>query len=213
MDNQYKRMILLPEPDYIALKQCRLNADKKELIWPSDISSEREQKLYAVALAKHREADEAEPLPSSKSDHPSDKKLDFAPQIALLPSAYRVRAQRLYNILEKHRPSSINWKDTGEVIFGRHESPLEGSHLLDLIQHATTNRRRQHFMPTGWDQFVQVLRNLNVPMSVLNEDAQREWRGDVPGGAMGGLSPPRLRPRLREKTKLPTPKAQWIHVP
>ena len=125
MDNQYKRMILLPEPDYIALKQCRLNADKKELIWPSDISSEREQKLYAVALAKHRETDNTDPLPSSTPDRPTDKKLDFAPQIALLPSAYRVRAQRLYNILEKHRPTSINWKDTGEVILDVTRVPLK----------------------------------------------------------------------------------------
>ena len=68
MDSQYKRMILLPEPDYISMKHTQLNAsnNKSELAWPSDISSEREQKLYALSLAKHREADTADPLPSSK---------------------------------------------------------------------------------------------------------------------------------------------------
>ena len=145
MDSQYKRMILLPEPDYISMKHTQLNAsnNKSELAWPSDISSEREQKLYALSLAKHREADTADPLPSSKPDKPPDRKIDFTAHIALLPSTFRARAQRLYSVIEKNRPTAINWKDTGEVIFGRHESPLEGSHLLDL-QYATTPRHRQN---------------------------------------------------------------------
>ena len=213
MDNQYKRMILLPETEFIELKQCRLNADRKEqLVWPADISSEREQKLYALSLAKQREADHTDPLPSSKPDHPTDKKMDFSPQIALLPSAYRVRAQRLYNILEKHRPNSISWKETGEVIFGRHESPLEGSHLLDLIQHATTNRRRQNFIPTGWSHFFQVLRNLNVPMSVLNDDTQREWQRHEQLAVEEAATPPRTPTRKRRTRGPVSASKKWIKV-
>ena len=203
MELKYKRMLLLPETDYLALKE-RANQLRHEIDWPKDTSTEREQKLYALSLAKHQLHD-----PDHHPAKPADEKANFEPQIAIFPSTFRARAQRLYNLLEKERPMALDWRGTGEVIFGLHGSPLEESHILDLILHATTLRRRQNFTPHGWDLFLNQLKNLNIPMSMLNENTQRELRE---GPAADLSSPP---PRKRRRTiVVSTPRStkKWINV-
>lgn len=179
MDSLYKRMVLVAESEYFQLKQCSLNAsdDKSSLVvWPADVSSEREQKLYALELAKRREKSESDTTKDTDSGTKlSDKTTDFSGQMLLFPASYRARAQRLYNTLDKHRPSHLSWKESGEVSFGPHDSPTEGSNIVDLIQHATTVTRRRNYTPKGWTHFIEVLKRINIPMSYLNKATQDEW--------------------------------------
>ena len=176
MENHYKRMVLLPEAEYIRLKQYTIQTDKNALVWPSETSIEREDKLYGLALAKRRETDKADAIASAATlaaAKEPPKKADFSGEILLFPATFRVRAQRLYKTLERHRPSDIDWKESGAVTFGRHGIPLEGTNLVDLIYHATAVKRR-NFVPFGWTNFLEVLRRINVPLTLLGKDTQAE---------------------------------------
>jgi hypothetical protein len=167
MDSQYKRMVVLPETEYVQLKQFSLKANRSELpIWPEEErSNEREQKLYALSLAKRRDAvDSTDPI----DDKP--KETDFSHAITLFPVSFRARAKRLLSILEKNKPSEIQWDDTGEATLSRHGSPIVGSNIVDLIHHATALKQRQDIMPKGWAQFKEVLKRINVPLAFLNKE-------------------------------------------
>lgn len=176
-DSTFKRMVLLPEPEYFQLKQCSLSVSgahkQQALIWPVESSSEREQKLYAVDLAKLREKTASDDARLATTTSPPSKTSSFTDQVLLFPTTYRARAQRLLFFLEKQRPTTIDWKDTGEVIFGRHESAIEGTNIVDLIQHATVPRRR-NYTPRGWIRFLNILKNTNVPNNYLNKFTQEE---------------------------------------
>ena len=78
------------------------------------------------------------------------------------PKPYQSRANALFKNLE----SSLRFNDKGEI-YSDDGKLIPGSHLEDLIQHAVRDRRR-NLMPTGWAQFLSILRERNVPKSILN---------------------------------------------
>ena len=230
MDNLYKRMVLLPEQEYVDMKHCNLSTDTNAAasaanatIWPSENSSEREVKLYALQLAKQRESDQGGATPSASATTSSSTTVsvapDFSREILLLPTGYRARAQRMYILLEKYRPSLLNWDTSGEVIFDRHSVPLHGSNLIDLIQHATSVPKRRNYTPTGWNEFVAIIKRINVPMAILNKETQEEVNGTQTGKGLvvKQVSSPIKRVRKQiaktvtsKKKKLKT--KNWIHV-
>ena len=221
MENLYKRMVLLPEQEYIDMKQCNPSAEKTAAaIWPSESSSEREQKLYAINLTKQRESDNGRMIPSASSTTATSTTVsvtpDFTREITLLPTNFRARAQRLYTHLEKYRPSHLNWDTSGEVLFDRHSVPLYGSNLIDLIQQATSLPKRRNFTPIGWSEFVTVLRRTNTPTVILNKETREEVTGQVENTQTGkGL---KIKPVMgsRKRTKKDDKKkvkiAKWIRV-
>ena len=216
-------MVLLPETEYDQLKQC--NADKTATappLWPTASSTEREQKLYALSLAKRRNI----PSPTSDSAPPESgkKAYSFGGEVSLFPKAFRVRAERLHNTLEKHRPDLVSWNQMGELIFDRHGFPLSGSNLVDLIQHATTTKRRPNFTPIGWTKFITLLKRINVPLSLLNKETGAEW--DQAAAAMppvifgetletaaerSAAPPPRKRKRVLAGST-PLARRSWIRA-
>ena len=77
------------------------------------------------------------------------------------PKPYRNRALSLYRSIEPH----VDMTERGE--FKVNDKVLENSRIEDLIQHAVRDRRR-HFTPTGWEDFLSLLKTHNIPKSALN---------------------------------------------
>lgn len=164
-------MVALSETEYEQLKRCKV--DTSDLIWPQDTSTEREQKLYALSLRKARENFQQTSEPSV-SDSTIDSTIEK--EIEHFPANSRRRAQRLLNSLIHYKPA-LNWNEKGEVIFGPHGSSYAGTHILDLIHYATAIKRR-NYQPSGWNEFLNKLKEFNIASSMLNAETVREMRGE-----------------------------------
>lgn len=82
------------------------------------------------------------------------------------PKPYRNRAETLMKVLEPH----ITLTAQGEIVNTVSGQVIKETRMDDLIQHAVRDRRRQSFSPRGWRDFVQLLREVNVPKIILNKD-------------------------------------------
>ena len=62
------------------------------------------------------------------------------------------------------RSRMMQWNEKGEIILSNQE-PILGSHIIDLIKY--TLFPYKHFIPVGYNQFHQVLRDINIPQSLM----------------------------------------------
>ena len=85
-----------------------------------------------------------------------------------VPKPYQNRAQALFRNLE----SFLRFNDKGEI-FDKDNNVIDNSRVEDLIQHAVRDRRR-NMTPTGWNQFVGLLQEHNIPKSILNRQTLDE---------------------------------------
>lgn len=84
------------------------------------------------------------------------------------PKPYQSRANALLQTLE----SFLKFNDKGEIYLDD-GALLPNTRLEDLIQHAVRDRRR-NMTPTGWPEFLNILREHNVPKSIINRDTLDE---------------------------------------
>lgn len=87
------------------------------------------------------------------------------------PKPYVNRAQALFRNIE----SFVKFNDKGEIITND-DRVIPHSRIEDLIQHAVRDRRR-NIMPTGWNYFIRLLQEHNVPKSLLNRATLDELDG------------------------------------
>ena len=84
------------------------------------------------------------------------------------PKPYQSRALALYQSLQPY----IKFNERGEV-HDEDGTLIPDSRLEDLVQHAIRDRRRA-IIPTGWGQFLNLIRSQNVPRFMLNRDTLEE---------------------------------------
>ena len=75
-------------------------------------------------------------------------------------------------ILQKLRKSeAVHWGPTGEVVIKG--NTIKGSHILDLMRGLSQPRSKN--LPTGWESFLHVISDLNVPISsISNPNAKKQ---------------------------------------
>ena len=78
------------------------------------------------------------------------------------PKPYQNRAKALFQSME----SFLKFNDRGELL-DETGNVISSSRVEDLIQHAVRDRRR-NMTPIGWNQFLNLLREHNIPKSILN---------------------------------------------
>ena len=84
------------------------------------------------------------------------------------PKPFQSRARSLFQHLEP----VLKINERGEI-FNHDDEVIPQSRIEDLIQYAVRDRRR-HFLPVGWDSFLNTLREHNIPKFMLNRDTLEE---------------------------------------
>ena len=156
--SQFQRMIAMPEEEYLQM---------------SAIQNARQplsQQFYNLESQYNKESHVRDPyrrlvLQSSTLDDMKELKEKMRNYITVsTPKPYRSRAQALFESIS----SFLRFTERGEV-YDKENNLINNSRVEDLIQHAVRDRRR-NISPTGWKSFLSLLREHNIPKSILNRD-------------------------------------------
>ena len=85
-----------------------------------------------------------------------------------LPNMYKAKGRLLLHHL---RNAGVKWSNKGELI-SRSGDVIPGSNAIDLVREALVGSRRMkqnYGEPWGWGQFLQTLREANVPRSLFGK--------------------------------------------
>lgn len=155
---QFQRMIAIPEEEYLQM---------------STIQNARQplsQQFYNLESQHNKDSQIRDPyrrlvLQSDTLDDMKELKEKMRNYITVsTPKPYRSRAQALFENIS----SFLRFTERGEV-YDKENNLIDNSRVEDLIQHAVRDRRR-NISPTGWSTFLSLLREHNVPKSILNRD-------------------------------------------
>ena len=163
--SSFQRMIAIPQEEYLALSTFQ------------NVKEPLAQQFYALENRHTLEEKEADPyrrmiLQSNTLDQMKQIKDQMRNSITVAtPKPYQTRANALLQSVE----NVIKFNEKGEI-YSKDGNLIPGSHLQDLIKHAVLDRRR-NLTPRGWSDFVTVLRDHNVPKSILNRNTLDEMEG------------------------------------
>jgi len=193
MTSQFQRMIAMPEEEYLQLSVVQ-NA-RQPLT----------QQFYNLESQYNRDAYIRDPyrrmvLQSDTLDNMKELKEKMRNYIVVsTPKPYRSRAQALFESMS----SFLQFTERGEM-YDKDKNLIPNSRIEDLIQHAVRDRRR-NISPTGWNDFLQLLREHNIPRSILNRDTidEMEQRQVVVAAAAAHKveDPTRVKKRKRSSSK------------
>lgn len=90
-----------------------------------------------------------------------------------LPTVYRHDTRSLLRVLRR-RPDLVRWDNEGTVY--THERKIPDSNIVDIV-HAIVRARKTVHLPPGWEQVMDVLKDMNVPVSYVGNPAALEFLG------------------------------------
>ena len=160
--SMFQRMIAIPQEEYFQL---------------SSVQNARQpltQQFYNLESQYNEEAKVRDPykrliLQSNTLEDMKQLKDQMRHYITVnTPKPFRSRAQALMENIS----SFIRFNERGEI-YDKENDIIVNSRLEDLIQHAVRDRRR-NISPTGWNYFLSLLQEHNVPKSILNRDTMDE---------------------------------------
>ena len=119
------------------------------------------------------------------------------------PDDKRYKAKRLLDAIDKNPDAEFN--DRGEFVYKQTTIPL--SHAIDLIADVLNTSKTIKTAPRGWNEFVQALRDVNVPIElVTNRNRQKYLQATEE-------APPRAMRRPRQpRTRLQSKSVRWEEV-
>ena len=188
--NTFQRMIVVPQEEYLQLSAVQ-NARQPLTQQYYGLENKYQESQY-IKDPYERLLTQSETLDEMKR-----LKEQMRNNISIsTPKPYLSRAKALFENVSNF----IKFNDRGEIL-NKENQPIPRSRIEDLIQHAVRDRRR-NILPEGWTHFLNMLREHNVPKSVLNRDTLQELErvDDKPKS----LSIPRL-PLKRKKKSLSIP--------
>lgn len=106
--------------------------------------------------------------PQSETEHTGSMREDV---LKMLPVTLKHKGKLLMDHIFK-QPEDANWRwnARGELVFdGR---VIDGSNMIDLMYDVLKDRKM--VKPTGWQYFLHVLRDINVPESLIMNKDRRE---------------------------------------
>lgn len=195
---RFQRMYGIPEDEYQHLRSLQQTRDPIEKKFV-DLSSEYKQQ-GTISNPNVRVLQQAETL-----NEMMNLKDDLRNRLlSATPKLYQSRANSLFQFLL----DKINVNNRGEIK-NSDGSIIAGSNVSDLVQHAVRDRRR-NIIPSGWNKFLNVLRENNVPRMILNYDTLEELRPSGKKSSKAGAPskiPIRQIPLIKKEftsPKLPT---------
>ena len=163
--SSFQRLIAIPQEEYLALSSMQ------------NVKEPLAQHYYNLERRYNDEEKETDPyrrmiLQSSTLNQMKQVKEQMRNSLDIAtPKPYQNRAKALFQSVE----NLIKFNDKGEI-YSDKDTVIPGSRLEDLIQHAVRDRRR-NLSPTGWTDFLKLLREHNVPKSMLNRNTLDELEG------------------------------------
>ena len=107
----------------------------------------------------------------NKADDETNKNL-LSQLVAVIPRIIQRKAVTLYNILGSEQSKDvISWNSTGLVNING--TPLPQSNIIDLISDAVRSRKTSQAV--GWQEFATALKQMNVPMDLINNTHYKEF--------------------------------------
>lgn len=162
----FQRMIAIPQEEYLQLSTVQ-NARQPMT-----------QQFYNLDKQYNREAEINDPykrlvLQTGTLEDMKRLKDQMRHYLSVsTPKPYRTRAQALLENVS----AFLRFNERGEI-YNKENELLENTRLEDLIQHAVRDRRR-NINPTGWSHFLNLLREHNVPKSILNRGTLDEMEAE-----------------------------------
>ena len=136
----------------------------------NDMDDRRRQEPLRIAITKTTGKEKEAALDKADDEATtSPKRVPLESEIIdSVPKIMRKKARRL---LDKIRTGSgVEWNDRGQLLINNTVVP--GSNIVDLVNDVL--RKRRQFEPVGWQPFVRVLREMNVPMDLVGNPER--WR-------------------------------------
>lgn len=169
--SQFQRMVVIPQEEYLQLSAVQ------------NVRQPLTQQFYHLESQYNQESQVQDPykrlaMQATTLDDMKQLKDQMRQYISIsTPKPYRSRAQAL---LENMSPF-IRFNERGEI-YDKENNIIENSRLEDLIQHAVRDRRR-NISPIGWKFFLGLLREHNMPKSILNRSTieEMEWKKEETG--------------------------------
>ena len=190
--SSFQRMIAIPQEEYLAITAMQ------------NVTHPSAQHFYNLENKYKTDENIRDPyrrlvMQSNTLDEMKQVKDNIRNSLTVAtPKPYQNRAQALFKSLESH----LRFNDKGEI-YSDDGNIISGSRVEDLINYAVRDRRR-NIVPKGWSQFVNILRDLNVPKTILNRDTldTLEGKSSPTTTSTSALTPPSIRTPKR-KRKLP----------
>ena len=148
----FQRMIAIPQEEYLAMSTMQ------------NVRDPLAQQFYNTEKRYVEDANIRDPyrrlvMQSSTLDEMKMLKEQMRNSLGIAtPKPYRNRAKGLFQFIE----SSLRFNEKGEI-YGKDDQVISGSRVEDLIQYAVNDRRRSNLKPEGWSDFLDLLRDKNVP--------------------------------------------------
>ena len=177
-------MIAIPQEEYVQLTAVQ------------NVRQPLTQQMYNLEKQHIEESQVKDPyskliLQSNTLDEMKNLKDQMRNYIRIsTPKPYINRAQALYSSVEPF----LKFNERGEI-YSKEGSMISNSRLEDLIQHAVRDRRR-NMIPIGWNIFLDLLRERNIPKSILNRATLDE---------MEKVKTPAIMHDSRSVSRLPLP--------
>ena len=161
----FQRMIVIPQEEYLSLSTMQ-NVQEPLAQHFYDLEKrhnqeEKEEDSYRRMIMQSNTLNEMKKVKDQMRNS----------LVVSTPKPYQSRANALFQNME----SFLKFNEKGEI-YSQDGTLIPGSRLEDLIQHAVRDRRR-NLIPTGWSNFLTLLREHNVPKSILNRDTLDELEG------------------------------------
>lgn len=166
-----KKFMLVPpsslEKAPLSRKLSQLDEEMREVLERSDVGQYTKATLYHDILSKYlnvkQQMLQPTPIPIVEQEKVQHKPIS----IDLFPKQFQTRARHLLQHIEKE--PTLGWNDKGEVLV--RGQPITNSHVVDIVSDLVNPKRKYSTSPEGIDGVVRLLRESNVPMSLIgNKD-------------------------------------------
>ena len=163
-----KRMYLMAAPNLpspLMAKISRFDEEMKAVLQNNDLDDNTKATAYSQVLSKYLSARnqyaQPTPVPIVETGSATD------PSLEAIPKPFMKKAQLL---LEQIRKSpNIGWNTRNELLLGGER--VQNTNIIDLIDELVRPRSKRN--PRGIHEFVQALKENNLPETLINN--QDRW--------------------------------------
>lgn len=155
-----------------------LDSEMRRILEDKSTSDSDKWKLYQQVLRRylHVAAARREPfnLPIVEEKTPVNV-VDSTMEdiVQSLPQAYHTETRALLRTLSR-RPDLIKWD--GDYTVHTNNQRIPGSNIIDIV-HSIVRARKTANLPPGWEQVMNVLKDMNVPIAYVSNPAALEFLG------------------------------------